>query len=112
MVMPFEKGKVSNPKGGVVKEMRISTWIEKVLDETDEDLSTRLGYERALTKREILARKMVKVALDNDKEGTALDYIKEVLDRTEGKAKQTLDHNVNLAEKMAAIAERYRSAER
>ena len=90
----WQKGKPSpNPKGAPIKEMRLSTLIDKALNEmASVDVSTREGYEQIVSFRQVLAKKLVRQAVENKDD---LPYIKEILDRTEGKAPQTTDITSN-----------------
>jgi len=90
----WKKGKPSpNPKGAPIKELRLSTLIDKALNEMASiDVSTREGYEQIVSFRQVLAKKLVRQAVENEQD---LPYIKEILDRTEGKAPQTTDITSN-----------------
>ena len=87
--MPFKKGKSGNPNGAPVKEMRIATWIEKELDQVVSRETDEHAYEAQVSTRQYLAKTLVKRALEDRKD--ALDYAKEVIDRTEGKPHQSTD---------------------
>lgn len=87
----FKPGNNANPKGAPVKEMRVADWIKHELDKEDIDVSTREGYEKAVSMRRILAKKLVDTAITHEDAKIRLDYSKEVLDRTEGKPHQTTD---------------------
>lgn len=87
--MPFKAGNNLNPKGTKVKpkEQRVSTWILRELERLQKiDDSTMEGYEASISKAQKIAQQMVDRALKDDDDSLA--YIKEVLDRTEGKPKQ------------------------
>lgn len=84
--MPFKKGQSGNPNGAPVKEMRISTWLEKELGEIVPETLSLEAYEAEVSIRQHLAKLMVLRAISpGDK---ALEYIREILDRTEGKSTQ------------------------
>ncbi len=90
--MVFKEGKSGNPEGTKTKpkEGRVSTWLLKELDKQAKlDENTKEGYESMVTNAQLLAEKIVKRALSDDDQSLA--YIKEVLDRTEGKPKQSTD---------------------
>lgn len=88
--------------GAPVKEMRISTWIEKELDAvlgTQKEKELGHEYQAEVSRRQALARKLVNMALHKSNEMTSMAAIREVLDRTEGKPQQKVDHTT-LGEKM------------
>lgn len=76
---------------GSDKTQRVSTWIEKELEELLSDTdATVLGYEKNLQKKRAIAKKLISMALQAKDNGLSMAAIKEVLDRTEGKAAQSL----------------------
>lgn len=84
----FPPGKSPNPNGAPIKENRLSTWIDKELDrQMTPDMK---GYIKGVTVRQAIARGLIKGALAGVDERIRLDYIKEIADRTEGKATQKL----------------------
>lgn len=89
----FKKGNTAAL--GNDKTMRISTWIDKVLDEDMGDLAERLslqGYERTMKKKEAAARKIVDRMLSSEDNGEFKALFQEVVDRTEGRPQQKIDH--------------------
>lgn len=91
----FAKGNNMNPLGAPVKEMRLTTWIEKELDSVlGKQKEAELGpeYQSEVTRRQAIARKLVNMALHKGNDMTSMAAIKEIADRTEGKAMQKVDH--------------------
>jgi hypothetical protein len=87
--MPFQPGQSGNPGGSRPKELRVTTWIIKELDK----LRKIEGYDEGVTYAQLLAEKIVLKAMSADLD--SLHYIKEVLDRVEGKPIQGTDVTSN-----------------
>lgn len=97
----FKKGNTAAL--GNDKTIRLSTWIDKVLDEEiGEDLATVEGYDSAMQKREFLARKYVNKTIKEKDVSIFRSLFSEIADRTEGKAKQYLDHTTD-GEKIQSV---------
>jgi hypothetical protein len=90
---PFKKG--NDPKrnlGGRPKGKSISTLLNELLEKKVKDLD---GTER--TRAEIIALKLLSKATDaKTVDNSVLKAIEQILDRSEGKAKQTVDVNSNV----------------
>lgn len=82
----WQPGQSGNKGGGIPKEMRLSTWIDKALDK--ELPNTVPGWEEGMTVRKQIAKLLVDGVILTNNPTVRLDYLKEILDRTEGKAKQ------------------------
>lgn len=94
----FEKGHSVKSPGAPVKEMRLSTWIEKELDNqlgrlhsAELDLGMQ-EYTEEVSRRQAIAKRLVNMALHKSDHQLALQAIKEIADRTEGKPQQKVDH--------------------
>lgn len=85
--MPFQKG--NKLAEGNDKTLNIKTWLNKELHTTDPE--TLDEYGKAVDKVQKLAKFMVKNALSTSDKKLALEYIKEILDRVEGKPKQSTE---------------------
>lgn len=83
----FKKGNTAAL--GNDKTLRISTWIERELEEFYKDPTDKYGA--AMTASRLIAKKVVRQAITMPGD-VALPYIREVLDRTEGKPQQKIDH--------------------
>lgn len=75
-------GSVLNPNGRPPKEWTMSTLIQEALEEE---------AEKGTPVKKQIARKLAHMALQGD-----IQAIKEVNDRIDGKARQTLDANVDV----------------
>jgi hypothetical protein len=80
---PFKKGTTGNPKGRPKKLPDIDTLLADVLGSEDDDKSE--------------AKAVIKSLLTQAKKGN-VRAIEVLLDRAYGKAKQTVDQNVNVKE--------------
>lgn len=89
----FKKG--NQAALGNDKTLRLSTWLDKVLDQPVGDISTLSGYEAAMQAREVLVRKFVKTAVETEDPATFKAYFDTAADRTEGKPKQQTDVTSN-----------------
>lgn len=92
---PFQPGQTGNPKGRP-KGKSISTLLNELLEKKVKDLD---GTER--TRAEIIALKLLSKATDaKTVDNSVLKAIEQILDRSEGKAKQTVDvtSNVHLSD--------------
>lgn len=88
---PFKKGEVANPTGRP-KGKSISTLLNELLEKKVKDLD---GTER--TRAEIIALKLLSKATDaKTVDNSVLKAIEQILDRSEGKAKQTVEVNSNV----------------
>lgn len=90
----MSKNAVSQNKGGApLKEHRISTQLQFLLDR--QLPVDHAEYRAGLTLAEILAEKLAMSAVETKDPKVMLDYLKEIADRTEGKAKQSTDVTSN-----------------
>ena len=87
----FKKG--NSVAKGNDKSLRLSTWVNRVLDKQIKDLdSSNLDeYEQLMQARELLATKLVKKALKTKDDATFKAYFQEIADRTEGRPQQSVD---------------------
>jgi hypothetical protein len=95
--MPKRATSTSFKKGNTAalgndKTLRLSTWIEKALDKPVP--STLKGYEEGMTYREYLANEILNGAVVAPDPKTKLDYLKEIMDRTEGKPSQNINQDI------------------
>lgn len=75
------------------KTLRTSTWIEKFLDlEVPKHMVDSIDYDEQITYRQHIAKRLLNTTVKSKKDEVALNYIKEVLDRTEGRPTQPIDH--------------------
>lgn len=100
---PFKKGQSGNPKGMAKGTVHFSTLMREILnselDDKQFDIIKELKNKfpahfkknEKVTTQKLLAFVQIKHALSDDPE-IALKYQKEILDRTQGKATQTLEH--------------------
>lgn len=89
----FKKGNTAAL--GNDKTLRISTWIEKALNKQIQELDPSANveeYDRLLQAREFLANKLVKKAIKTKDDGMFNSLLREIMDRTEGKPTQPIDH--------------------
>ena len=95
--MPHVANKTSFKPGNTAalgndKTIRITTWIDQELDRfIDEEDATVLGYDNTIANRRAIARRLVKMALQAKDTNLAMQAIREVMDRTEGKPKQSTE---------------------
>lgn len=90
---PFEQGHNIKSPGAPVKEMRLSTWLEKELDEVlGKQKEAELGheYQAEVSRRQAIARKLVNMALHKSDQMISMAAIREIADRTEGRPAQAL----------------------
>lgn len=91
--MPFKPGNSDNLNGAPIKELRPSEWVKKELKAlTSLDINTKAGYEESISHVEHIAKTLVKGASTISDPKIRLEYIKEVIDRVEGKPSQPIDH--------------------
>lgn len=100
---PFKKGQSGNPKGKPKGTVHFSALMKEILNSHLDDKQLPIVKElknkfpahfkknEKVTTQKILAFVQIKHALSDDPE-IALKYQKEILDRTQGKATQTLEH--------------------
>jgi hypothetical protein len=87
--MPFRKGQSGNLNGAPVKEHRLSYAIQKELS------GSRMGdYNKKIAVVQLLAKKLVDGAFSDDPK-LALEYIREIMNRTEGRPRQSADLTTN-----------------
>ena len=96
----FKIGNVVNV--GRDKSLNMTNWVERSLDRTVPN--TVDEYGEAITYRKLLADKVIDTAAKTENEQTALAYIKEIMDRTEGKAMQR-SQNTNMNVNIDVIAD-------
>ncbi len=82
--MPFQKGQSGNPKGRPKKGM---SWSDVLKEMADEEIE---GDANVKTKMQIIASRLWKKANEGD-----LKAIEMLMDRIDGKAKQSVDHTTN-----------------
>lgn len=87
-----EKGDPSPNPAGKPKGKTISTILSELLEK--EVIDEEDGAKR--TRAEIIALRLVKKAKSTKIDAQALKAIEQILDRTEGKAKQTVDVKSNI----------------
>jgi flagellar motor protein MotB len=86
----FKPGQSGNPAGKPKGSKNFST----ILKERVERESNILEDGRYLTRLEVIAEQTVALALASEKEETRLKATGEIIDRLEGKAKQSLEANI------------------
>jgi hypothetical protein len=82
--IPFQPGQSGNPNGAP-KGKRVSTILKELLEDRVKD---KEGKE--LTRSQKLALKLFTLS-ESDEDNSALRAIAEILDRTEGKSKQSIE---------------------
>ena len=86
---PFRKGQSGNPFGVPKGTKHFATIANAILDTITE---WEEGEEKIeLTRRELMAYRLVKDAVDSDDPAVRVRAVKELLDRIDGKSKQTID---------------------
>jgi len=78
----FKPGVVTNPKGAPKKEWTIKGLIEQAMEEQDES---------GVPYKEVVYRRLVKMASKGD-----MIAAKELNNRLEGQAKQSIDHDIDV----------------
>ena len=88
-LIPPKKGEIRNPKGRPKGQVNISTTLKKMLGSSLKTQNPLTGKESTQTLRMILTRKLMQMAIKGD-----LKSIKEIFDRVDGKAIQSIDMDI------------------
>lgn len=101
----FPPGKSGNPKGKPKGSLAFKTALEKWAYKNAGKLKLEDGTEEVVTAIELITHKLMDMAMKGD-----IQAIKEVSDRMDGKAKQSIDHTTTglpIIEISAEIAQKY-----
>jgi len=98
-------GYTANKNGRPKGSLAFKTALERWANENAGKLKMKDGTEVEVTALELVTRKLVEMAMEGD-----IQAIREVSDRMDGKAKQSIDHTTDglpIIEISAEIAEKY-----
>lgn len=87
---PFKKGQSGNPFGLPKGTRHFATIANAILD-TLTVLDVGEGVKIEMTRREAMAYRLIKDAIESEDPAARVRAARELLDRIDGKAKQTLD---------------------
>jgi hypothetical protein len=94
----FVKGQSGNPSGKPKGTIHSSTRLKRILDLVQKKKNPVTGHEEEFTVLEQMDLVQISKALKGDSKAYA-----EILDRLEGKAKQTIDQNNSFVDALAKL---------